>query len=159
MFRRFLKPGDYYVTKNPMILETLVGSCVSVCLYNRRNGGAAMNHFLRDQPQGQEAARIGEFASTSTERIIARLMSTDAEPGHYRAMIFGGAAVVKMTGGESDIGKNNVDVALGVLAKARIRVIRKEVGGNRGRRIKFNTETGTVETRFAGDIPRKSKIS
>jgi chemotaxis protein CheD len=157
MVKKFLKPGEFYVTNKPMILETLVGSCVSVCLYNPRNGCAAMNHFLRDRVQGEETAQIGEFASTSTEHIIAKLTAADPEPGHYRAMVFGGAAVVKTTGGESDIGKSNAEAALRILAKARIRVVRKEVGGTRGRRVKFDTRTGTVQTRFAGDIPRMSR--
>ena len=157
MIKKFLKSSEFYVTNKPMILEVLVGSCVSVCLYNPKNGSAAMNHFLRAQPPGDDAVDIGEFGSTSTKHIISKLMAVDNVPGHYRAMVFGGAAVVKVAGMDSDIGRKNVDVALKVLAEARIRVVKKEVLGNRGRRIKFNTETGTIEYRFAGDIPRKSR--
>ncbi|GAF76530.1 unnamed protein product [marine sediment metagenome] len=157
MIKKFLKSGEFYTTNKPMILEVLVGSCVSVCLYNSKNGSAAMNHFLRAQPAGDDAVDIGEFGSTSTKHIIRKLMAIDDVPGHYRAMVFGGAAVVKVAGMESDIGRKNVDVALKALAEARIRIVKKEVLGSRGRRIKFYTETGAVEYRFAGDIPRKSK--
>ena len=157
MIKKFLTPGEFYITNKPMILETLVGSCVSVCLYNSKNGSAAMNHFLHTQPTGADAVDIGKFGSTSTKHIISRMMAVDGVPGHYRAMVFGGAAVVKVTGMHSDIGRKNVDVALKALAEAGIRVVKKEVSGSRGRRIKFNTETGTVEYRFAGDVPRKSR--
>jgi len=157
MIQKFLKPGDFYITAQPAVLETLVGSCVSVCLYNFKNGFAAMNHFLRDQPIGDNIVDIGEFGSTSTEHIVNKLMAIDNVPSHYRAMVFGGAAVVKTTSLDSDIGRKNVDVAMKVLAAARIRIVRKEVLGKRGRRVKFYTETGTVECRFAGDVRRKSK--
>ena len=157
MIKKFLKSGEFYTTNKPMILEVLVGSCVSVCLYNPKNGSAAMNHFLRDQPAGDDAVDIGEFGSTSTKHIISKLMAVDNVPGHYRAMVFGGAAVVKVAGMDSDIGRKNVEIALKALAEAGIRVVKKEVLGSRGRRIKFNTETGTIEYRFAGDIPRKSR--
>ena len=153
--RQFLLPGEFYVATEPAILETLVGSCVSVCLYNYKNGVAAMNHFLRDRPVDNCAADIGEFGSTSTEHIISKLMAIDDVTTHYRAMVFGGAAVVKTTGGDSGIGRKNVDVALEVLADARIRVAEKKVLGTRGRRVTFNTENGTVKCRFAGDVGGK----
>jgi chemotaxis protein CheD len=159
MIKKFLKSGEFYITNKPMILESLVGSCVSVCLYNVKNGSAAMNHFLRAHPVGDGAVDIGEFGNTSTKHMISKLMAVDDAPSHYKAMVFGGAAVVKVAGMDSDIGRNNVEVALKALAEARIRVVKKDVLGSRGRRIQFNTETGDVEYRFAGDIPRKSKPS
>jgi chemotaxis protein CheD len=157
MIRKFLRPGEFCIVTEPTILETLVGSCVCVCLYNVRNGCAAMNHFLRDRPARDRQDDIGEFGSTSTEHIIARLMAIDNSPTHYRAMIFGGAAVLKTESGQSDIGRKNVDVAMKALADAHIRVAHKEVGGRRGRRVTFETETGTVKCRFAGDVGRRSR--
>ena len=156
MIRKYLRPGEYCIVTEPTILETLVGSCVCVCLYNFRNGCAAMNHFLRDRPAKDSQVDTGEFGSTSTEHIIAKLMTIDDEPTHYRAMIFGGAAVLKTERGPSDIGTKNIDMASKVLADAHIRVAHKEVGGRRGRRVTFETETGTVQCRFAGDVGKRS---
>ena len=157
MTRRFLKPGEFCIATAPAILETLVGSCVAVCLYNFKNGHAAMNHFLRDKPLREDNTEIGEFGSTSTEHIIKRLMAVDGSPAHYRAMIFGGAAVVKTSSGNSDIGRKNVEVATNVLANAHIPVTHTEVGGRRGRRVTFDAGTGTAQCRFAGDIRKKRK--
>jgi len=64
MISKFLKPGEFHVTSKPLILETLVGSCVCVCLYNVKNGWAAMNHFLRDRPGGESSVNVGEFGIT-----------------------------------------------------------------------------------------------
>lgn len=155
--RESLLPRDFYIATEPAILETLVGSCVAVCLYNYKIGCAAMNHFLRDRPVGDCAVDIGEFGSTSTMHIISELLAIDSVTRHYRAMVFGGAAVVRTTGGESDIGRKNVEVALEVLADARIRVTEKQVLGTRGRRVTFNTEDGTVKWRFAGDLGGKRR--
>jgi len=157
MTRRFLRPGEFCIVTAPTILETLVGSCVAVCIYNSKNGSAAMNHFLRDKPLKDGNTDIGEFGSTSTEHILAGLMAMDASPAHYRAMIFGGAAVIRTSRGNSDIGRRNVDVAMSVLADAHIPVTHKEVGGRRGRRVTFVTDTGSVQCRFAGDIRKNLK--
>lgn len=157
MIRKFLKPGEFHVTSKPVILETLVGSCVCVCLYNIKNGWAAMNHFLRDRPAGNGTVQIGEFGSTSTKHIVDKLMMIDNVPSHYRAMVFGGAAVIKTVVRDSDIGSRNIDVAQQVLAEARISISKNEVAGKRGRRVIFDTENGTVTWRFAGDVGGRAR--
>lgn len=155
MTHKLLRPGEFCIATEPTILETLVGSCVCICLYNYRNGCAAMNHFLRDRPVRNNPTNIGEFGSTSTEHIVAKLMAIDDEPSHYRAMVFGGAAVLKTEKNPSDIGRKNVEVAMEVLSNAHIQIAHKEVGGRRGRRVTFETETGKVHCRFAGDVGKK----
>jgi len=41
-----LNPGDHYATNQDVILSTLLGSCVSACLYDPVNKVMGMNHFL-----------------------------------------------------------------------------------------------------------------
>jgi chemotaxis protein CheD len=153
--RKFLRPAEFYIGRQSVIAETLVGSCVTVCLYNYKKGFGVMNHFLRDCPKGETGIDIGQFGLTATQYIIDVVMKRDDDPTHYRAGVFGGAAVLKTGGAEGAIGEANVKVAAEVLHAARIRVAQREVGGVRGRRVTFDTETGEITCRFAGDIPRK----
>ncbi|MBW8040564.1 MAG: chemotaxis protein CheD [Planctomycetes bacterium] len=159
MIWKLLAPGQYHISKEPTLIETLVGSCVSVCLYNIRNGWAGMNHFLMDYPKTEADCDIGKYGSTATEYIINNLMKGDPVAGHFRAQVFGGAGVIKGVRVPEEIGRKNVEVALELLKATRIRIINQEIGGTRGRRIKFNTATGEVQWRFAGNIPRKAKLS
>ena len=151
----FLLPGEYRISKQPEVVETLVGSCVTVCLYNKKTGHAAMNHFLQDRPASETGCDIGRYGTTATEYIINTLMKLDPEPGHYRAQIFGGANVVKTTSDKASIGQVNSDTARKLLVDHRIRIIREEVGGARGRRVRFDTSTNTVFCRFAGQPGKK----
>ncbi len=153
--RKFLRPGQYYAVRRAALVETLVGSCVAVCLYDFKAGFGAMNHFLRDRPRQASDADIGQYGATATRYIVRAMLKIDDNPRHYRASVFGGAAVLKTAHADGGIGQANVEVALEALHAAGIRVVRQEVGGTRGRRIKFNTQTGEIECRFAGDIPRK----
>ena len=139
MIRKFLLPGQYYISKTPVIIETLVGLCVSVCLYNAKTGCAAMNHFLQDCPPSKDDCALGRYDSTATEHIINTLMKMDTKPGHYRAQIFGGTKVIKTNSTDNDIGLKNIDIARKILTVQGIRIIRKEVGSTRGRRIRFDT--------------------
>jgi chemotaxis protein CheD len=157
MLRRFLRPGEFYVSRQPAVVETLVGSCVTVCLYNAAYGFGAMNHFLRARPLEARTADRGTYGTTATQYVVGAVTRRDAEPRHYHASIFGGAAVLSTGPEEGGVGETNIEVARAVLREAGIRVARAEVGGTRGRRVTFNTETGEIECRFAGDIPRKRR--
>jgi len=159
MDHRFLLPGEYHVTKKQMSIDTLLGSCVSVCLYNSKNGYAAMNHFLLDRPNDEQTADIGRYGTTSTEHIISTLMAVDDNPFNYRAQILGGAAVVDALEDGRDIGGRNMLVAQEVLDSYRIRVIKKDVGGTRGRRIKFDTATNTIQCRYTGQTQEAKRLA
>jgi len=152
LVRRFLRPGGFYVDRESVIAETLVGSCVAVCLYNFKERFGGMNHFLRDRPQDMADPDIGQYGVLSTQHLIEAVMRWDPEVTHYRASVFGGAAVLRTPNADNRIGAANVQAALEILGSVRIRVVRQEVGGTRGRRIRFNTQTGEIECRFAGDL-------
>ncbi len=157
MDRIFLKPCEYRICKGPEEIETLVGSCVSVCLYNIKNGQAAMNHFLRASDEGKPNCDIGEYGSLSTDHIIKSLLEIDGDVSHYRAQVFGGAAVLKTQSQAYSIGEKNIDIAMEVLGHYRIRVINKDVGGTRGRNIIFDTSKNTVHCRFAGQVSKQHR--
>ncbi|MBW4057105.1 MAG: chemoreceptor glutamine deamidase CheD, partial [Proteobacteria bacterium] len=38
-------PGQYYATAENNVITTVLGSCVSVCLYDVVNGVGGMNHY------------------------------------------------------------------------------------------------------------------
>lgn len=155
--RKFLRPGEFYAAQRTVLAETLVGSCVTVCLYNFKANFGAMNHFLRDRPHREPTTSIGQYGTTATQHIIKQVLRIDGDPHHYKASIFGGAAVIRGGHSQGDIGQANVAAALEVLRSAGIRVAHQEVGGTRGRRVKFDTQTGAIDCRFAGDIPRKNR--
>ena len=157
MPRKFLRPGEWYAKREPVVAETLVGSCVAVCLYNYKENFGAMNHFLMDRSRDPAERDIGRYGVLSTRRIVEAVMAIDPNATHYRATVIGGAAVLKTPNADTGIGRANVEAALEVLRSAGIRVAGQEVGGTRGRRIRFNTQTGEIECRFAGDIPRKGE--
>jgi chemotaxis protein CheD len=96
-----------------------------------------------------------EYGTTATEYIINALMELDPVPTHYHAHIFGGAAVIKTTSNNSSIGKGNSDAARKILANHRIAIVREEVGGTRGRRVRVDTSTDTIFCRFAGQVGKR----
>src|SRR5262249_32705984 len=128
----------------PRTLTTILGSCVSVCLWDRRGRGGGMNHYLlpRCGPAAQRPARYGDVA---IPLLLSRLFALGAHREDLRAKVFGGAHVLaSVPQGARTLGGDNVQVALDLLRDEHVQVISEDVGGTRGRKLAFNTIDGTA---------------
>jgi chemotaxis protein CheD len=66
------------------------------------------------------------------------------------AKIFGGAKMLSQFSSFTGISEGNVQVAREILEEYRIRIVSSDVGGTRGRKIQFHTDTGRVFVRQVG---------
>ena len=81
--RYILEPGDYYYSNKEVVLSTLLGSCVSACLYDPKNKVIAMNHFLLSNRRYlREGSLItseaGRYGIQAMEIIINGMMKLGA---------------------------------------------------------------------------------
>src|SRR5258707_12065678 len=86
----FLQPGHLAAFAQPAALTTILGSCLSVCLWDARRGQGGMNHFLLPDWAGQSesSARYGDVAVGALVGQPALLGAPTADP---QAKLFGGA--------------------------------------------------------------------
>lgn len=131
--------GDLVVRSTPVRMSTVLGSCVSVCLYDplRRCGG--MNHFL--VPRGGQTAIHGEW---STLQLIAGMRELGSTLSGLQSKIFGGGSPLKLMNENYAVGVENVAVARAILAAHRIPVLAERVGHGAGIRLFFENWTGVV---------------
>lgn len=134
--------GEYLVSDQPeTILTTILGSCVSTCLWDPVAGIGGMNHFLLpDGGSGQgQQFRYGLYAM---ELLINGLLKKGAQKSRLEAKVFGGAA---MSGGLGNIGAANGAFAVGFLAEEGIPCVAQSLGGRQARRIRFSPTTGHAQ--------------
>jgi chemotaxis protein CheD len=137
---RYLQPGQVLACSEPTTVTTILGSCVAVCLWDNRRGMGGVNHYLLPRPSGQEqSARFGPIAIA---RTLERLLALDCSPRDLQAKLFGGAWILATPSGSEHIGLQNVRLARERLAEAGIPIVAEDVGGNRGRKLVFHTDTG-----------------
>jgi len=146
----FLVPGSMYCSSEPSIVSTVLGSCVSLCLWDTALRVGGMNHFvLPHGPVGQISLRYGDVAIDALWHAMERLGATRR---HVRAKVFGGAAVLAF--GEDDtVGDKNVRLASAWLGAHGVPVMGAHTGGQRGLQIRFNTGTGAVAVRDVQGAP------
>lgn len=142
----YLLPGELVAVGGdaPRTLTTILGSCVSVCLWDRRGRGGGMNHFLLPR-RAADAPRSGRYGDAAVSLLVSKVLAQGADRHDLRAKLFGGAHVLSSvpTGGRT-LGNENVQVAIAALREEGVQVVSEDVGGTRGRKLAFNTVDGTA---------------
>lgn len=139
-------PGEYYVSKREMLLVTVLGSCVSACIWDSKTHVGGMNHFmLPDQGKSIEAmagesARYGVYAM---EVLINQLLKLGASKQNLCAKVFGGGSV--MSGFQSfEVGERNAKFVLDFLKTENIKLVAQDLLDIWPRKVYFFTGTGRV---------------
>ncbi len=142
----YLLPGELHASADPCQIKTILGSCVSICLWDKRRGAGGMNHFLL--PSSREGEPSLRFADVAARVLLERLQALGCRPPNLRAKVFGGAAIFQTRDRYAvTLGAKNVTAALALMKDAGIPVIAQETGGAQGRKIIFNTDDGVAWSR------------
>jgi chemotaxis protein CheD len=137
----FLKPGYIFFAEKPTIISTVLGSCVSVCIYDKKRKTGAMNRFqypLTSDPNKSTAA----FGNVSTIAMIRMLEKNGSKKRFLEAQVLGGAHNSKIS--DRNIGRENIKTAMSVLLKEGIAIASRDDGGEKGRKVVFNTFTNEL---------------
>lgn len=135
------------VTDEAVVLSTVLGSCISVCLYSKQKKAGGMIHFaLPNAPlecDPEDFLRYGDRAIPLLIERLARLCQHG--PGGFIAKIVGGADNLGKTGFHSQVGEANVAIARKILAEFGIEVAGEKLGGASGRQARFHVKTGRLQ--------------
>lgn len=130
--------GEHAVVAEPhVVVSTVLGSCIAVCLQDSVAHVGGMNHFLLGEPvtghelSPQDMQRYGVHAM---EMLINGLMQKGAARDRLKAHIYGGANVVAGLGA---IGSHNAAFARRFCRTEGISIVHEDVGGSFARRVEF----------------------
>ncbi len=147
--------GEYYISNDPqVVIVTLLGSCIAVCLFDPLNGVGGMNHFMLPQAQKEPCRDYGKFGLQSLEMMLEGLAKQGAAFANLKAKVFGGSNMINLTYKENGIAIANIHFTLKYLQNKNIPIISKELGGNIGRRIYYLIEDHSV---FVQRLSREGK--
>lgn len=130
-----------------MLISTVLGSCVSVCLWDRRTKLAAMNHYLLPGSPEDHTGDVNR-GYYSIHVMVRSLRNRQVDLQDVEAKIFGGSNSLYQKNDIYKIGERNVLMAFELLRQCGITVAAHHVGGAYGRKIVFNSATGKVRMRL-----------
>ncbi|EUB96765.1 CheD, deamidase, stimulates methylation of MCP protein [Rhizobium sp. CF080] len=142
--------GQYAVSADPdTVLMTVLGSCVSACIYDPITKIGGMNHFILPTSGGLEITerpeRYGDLAMCT---LVDELYSRGAERQNLRAKLFGGRT--RKSGGY-DPGSLNSAFARRFLLEEGIKLVDSSLGDDLARWIAFQPTTGRVQMKVTAD--------
>lgn len=145
--RKFIHVGEIFVAINPNEIVTVLGSCVSVCLYDKVEMIGGMNHYLLPlwNGNGLESPKYGNI---SIPKIIENMENIGCSRRNMEAKIFGGANIHKTNTEGQMIGQKNVMIAKEILRQYMIPIKAEDTGGNHGRRIMMISDINKIILKY-----------
>lgn len=137
----FLPPGYIFVSKEPYLISTVLGSCVSVCIWDPILNFGGMNHHIHAKPFNKNE-KSSQFGSLAIPYMIKLLVDLGGTKVNFKAHIIGGAQNPLIS--SSMIGKENIEIAEKILKKHLIQIITHDTAGEMGRKVVFDNETGEL---------------
>jgi chemotaxis protein CheD len=143
-----VRVSELQVVSAPATLVALaLGSCVAVILHDpvTRVGGVA-HVLLPSQAMSRMPSGPGRFAQTAVPTLVERMIARGARAPDIVARLVGGASMFNSLTppGSIQMGERNVLAAREALHRHGIRLAGEAVGGDFGRTVIFDVETGRV---------------
>lgn len=142
-------PGEYFYTRQDLMITTVLGSCVAACIRDRVRGIGGMNHFLLPSNSAEADSPVSEsmrYGSYAMEVLINELLKAGAKREHLEAKVFGGGNVLPgMT--SINVGARNARFVLNYLKTDNIPVLVEDLLDIYPRKVCFFPGSGKVMVR------------
>ncbi len=143
-------PGEYYVTQQNEIITTVLGSCVSACIWDRVFGIGGMNHFMLPISHNGEwggselistATRYGNYAM---EHMINDILTHGGHRQNLAIKVFGGGQIISEL---SNIGFKNIEFVQCYIKQEGLALVGEDVGDCFPRKVVFFPKSGRVRVK------------
>ena len=143
----FLKPGEVIVSHNPILVNTVLGSCVAITMYSPAKQVGAICHAMLPDNLKQDDNLL--YVDTAI-RHLHRKMLEYGGLADVVIKLFGGAQVLlgcHSTASKRSVGEQNIIQATTILGQLGLQIANADIGGKLGRKLFFSIKTGDVYVR------------
>ncbi|MDT0122294.1 chemotaxis protein CheD [Paenibacillus sp. RRE4] len=144
--------ADLNIAQLPGVIRTTgLGSCVGLTMYDPQLKLAGMAHVMLPS---SEIAREGKlntakYADTALPELLEKMLKMGASQSRIVSKMAGGSQMFAFSGAGDTmrIGPRNADSCREMLEQLKIPLLGEDTGGNYGRTIEMNCETGLLTIR------------
>lgn len=141
-----IQMGEFFASREPAVVETLLGSCVAACLFDPVEQVGGMNHFLLPRPCQYDPV-LARYGVHAMELLIESILEAGGKRHQLQAKVFGAAAVLTLDLARINVPEANQLFIREFLAAQRIPLNGERLGGVRPLRVRMFTDTGKVLVR------------
>jgi len=150
MKKIFLFPGAVFIGKKPQIVDTVLGSCIAVAIFDSVLKFGSINHYMLPVWNG-EGTSSNKYGDIAIPYLINKMIDMGSNRADLKAKVFGGSEI-NQPNGFFQIGARNAAIAFEILKREKIPVVSQSVGGNQSRKIIFYSDSGAVLVRFVQSV-------
>lgn len=150
----FLKPADFYITTEQMVIKTVLGSCITLTMFSPQEGVSAACHAVlpscRDCSCPHDPClNKYKYVQCVIPAMLKKFRKYGLEAKDLEIKMFGGADMIMVRKGSrcwenQRVGRKNVVMARDVARENDLVIKSSDVGGTLGRKLYFDTGTGEV---------------
>ena len=144
----YLGPGEFYLSNEPVIISTVLGSCIAIIMYNDKKKISAIAHCVLpvkpDNFINKEIHSEYKYVDTAITSMINSLHKFKVKKEELKVKLFGGAEQYFEGRKNLSVGKMNIETAINTLKREGLKVETLDVGGNEGRKIILFAQNGDV---------------
>src|SRR3954470_14229303 len=107
--KHFLLPSTIFAEKKHHRIDTILGSCVAICLWDPKLKIGGMNHYMLPLWNGEGLASP-KFGNIAIDRMIKKMMSEGCQKKNMQAKVFGGKGVSEGQLNCFKIGDRNAEI-------------------------------------------------
>lgn len=166
----FLKPADFYITSESMVIKTILGSCITITMFSRKIGAAAACHAVLPCCKDGTCPPVSctnkyKFVECVIPEMLKRFRELGAGPDDIEIKMFGGADMIMVrkdcrAWDNQRVGRKNILMAREVARYHNLKLNNVDVGGTLGRKIVFDTQTGEVWLkRLSRQVPNEGLLN
>jgi len=149
-------PGEYYASTGPEMISTVLGSCVSIALFDEEHKIGGINHFMlaknNSVEQEQGDVLMGKFGEFAIDLLIKDLKAKNADISKLQAKVFGGSNVFNQELNGGQVGEVNTKFAFDYLTYLNIPILNSNTGGTLPRKIFFDPCTAKVYMKYINNM-------
>lgn len=106
-----------------------------------------MNHYMLPYWNG-EGLPSPKYGNIAIKKLVEEMLYRGSNQSDLTAKVFGGANISQFNNNIYIVDQRNIKVAISYLKEYGIPLVSSSVGGNKGRRIQFSTDSGNVLHKF-----------
>lgn len=137
-------PGEFFVSATPMIVYTVLGSCISACIRDPLTGVGGMNHFMLPKPKDGGNDSWGEstrYGSYAMESLINEILKLGGVKSRLEVKLFGAGKIYE---GNIDVGARNAEWVISFLQTEGLTAVKTDLGDVCPRKVYYFTDSGRV---------------
>jgi chemotaxis protein CheD len=150
--------GELKVTHSPAVIFSClgIGSCIAICVYDQYYKVGGMAHIVLPHCEGRVGDNLGKYADTSVPLLVDEVIKQGGSRARLTIKIAGGSQMSLAPGLKNTFktGERNIQEVKAAIERQGLALAAADVGGNKGRTIKFYIDSCRITVKSTGEEER-----